>query len=336
MREVVFLKRNQEKWLDMEQMLSAYKKSPPDKLADLYIELMDDLSYAQTHYPDSNTTIYLNGLAVDIYQAIYENKKESAKNRLFNFWLYELPYEFYKVQRYLLYAFLIFAASVLIGVVSTAYDPTFPRVILGDSYVNMTLENIRQGDPMAVYKDPNSTLMFYQITTNNIKVSFMAFISGFLAGIGTVYIMFKNGIMLGAFQWFFHNEGILKESFLTIWIHGALEISAIVIAGAAGLLLGSGVVFPQTYKRSISITKKGRQALKIVVGLIPIFIMAGFLESFVTRLTDMYWVFRLGIILTSFGFIIYYFVIYPIIIHRRKNGDLLFAQKLIEKGIKLD
>ncbi len=117
------------------------------------------------------------------------------------------------------------ASFILIGVVSTAYDPTFPRVILGDSYVNMTLENIRQGDPMAVYKDPNSTLMFYQITTNNIKVSFMAFISGFLAGIGTVYIMFKNGIMLGAFQWFFHNEGILKESFLTIWIHGALEIS---------------------------------------------------------------------------------------------------------------
>lgn len=335
MREVVFLKRNQDKWLRMEKMLSSYKQSPPDKLADLYIELMDDLSYAQTHYPDSNTTIYLNGLTVEIYQAIYENKKERG-SRLFNFWRYELPYEFYKVQRYLLYAFLIFVASTLIGIVSTAYDPAFPRVILGDEYVNMTLENIRNGDPMAVYKDPNAEFMFYRITINNIKVSFTTFVAGFLAGIGSVYLLFKNGVMLGSFQWFFYNEGLLKESFLTIWIHGALEISAIVIAGASGLLLGSGVVFPQTYKRSVSIVKKARQALKIVIGLVPIFIMAGFLESFVTRLTDMHWIFRLGIILFSFGFIIYYFVIYPILLHRRIESDDMLKQKLKEEGIKLD
>ena len=88
MREVVFLKKNKKKWKQMEVMLSKYKVTAPDKLADLYIELMDDLAYAQTNYNDSNTTIYLNDLAVDIYQAIYENKKERT-NRLYNFWMYE-------------------------------------------------------------------------------------------------------------------------------------------------------------------------------------------------------------------------------------------------------
>lgn len=317
----------------MEIMLSEYKVTAPDKLADLYIELMDDLAYAQTNYDDSNTTVYLNALAVDIYQAIYENKKERA-NRFYNFWIYELPYEFYKVQRYLLYAFLIFLVSAIIGVVSTAYDDSFPRVILGDDYVNMTLENIKNGDPLAVYKSQDEASMFYMITINNIRVSFMTFVSGILGGLGTVYMLFKNGVMLGAFQWFFYNQGLLKESFLIIWIHGALEISAIVIAGASGLVLGAGVVFPKTYKRSVSIIKNAKKALKIIIGLIPIFIMAGFLESFVTRMTDAHWLIRLGIILTSFTFIIYYFVIYPIILHRKKENDVLFEAKL--KGLEIE
>lgn len=333
MREVVFLKKNQQKWKQMEKMLSEYKVTAPDKLADLYIELMDDLAYAQTNYDDSNTTVYLNDLAVDIYQAIYENKKERT-NRFYNFWIYELPYEFYKVQRYLLYAFLIFLISTIIGVVSTAYDDSFPRVILGDNYVNMTLDNIKKGDPLAVYKSQDEVSMFYMITINNIKVSFNTFVSGILGGLGTVYMLFKTGVMLGSFQWFFYNEGLLKESFLIIWIHGTLEISAIVIAGASGLLLGAGVVFPKTYKRSISIVKNAKKALKIIIGLVPVFIMAGFLESFVTRLTDTHWVIRLGIILISFAFIIYYFVIYPMILHRRKENDVLFEAKL--KGLEIE
>lgn len=333
MREVVFLKKNQKKWKHMEIMLSEYKVTAPDKLADLYIELMDDLAYAQTNYDDSNTTVYLNALAVDIYQAIYENKKERT-NRLYNFWIYELPYEFYKVQRYLLYAFLIFLVSTIIGVVSTAYDDSFPRVILGDNYVNMTLENIKKGDPLAVYKSQDETSMFYMITVNNIRVSFMTFVSGILGGLGTVYMLFKNGVMLGSFQWFFYNQGLLKESFLIIWIHGTLEISAIVIAGASGLLLGAGVVFPKTYKRSVSIVKNAKKALKIIIGLVPVFIMAGFLESFVTRMTDAHWIIRLGIILVSFLFIIYYFVIYPMILHRKRENDVLFEAKL--KGLEIE
>ncbi len=288
----------------------------PDKLADLYIELTDDLAFAQTNYPDSKTTIYLNGITAEIYQAVYKNKKEKS-NRFVNFWAHELPKEFKQSQKHLLYSFLIFMVAVLIGAVSTSYDEGFVRVILGDNYVNMTLENIEKGDPMAVYKGESSDIMFYSITTNNIKVSFYAFVLGIVFSVGTAWILFKNGIMLGAFQWFFYQKGLFMTSFLTIWIHGTLEISAIVIAGAAGFVLGNSILFPGTLNRITSLVKGARRAVKICIGLIPIFITAGFLESYVTRLTDMPIAFKLTIIIGSMSFIIYYYILLPIFLNRK-------------------
>ncbi len=327
MREVVFLRKNEKKWRDAEELLSYGSSINPDKLADMYVELTDDLAFSQTNYPDSKTTIYLNGVAAEIYQAVYRNKKEKS-NRFVAFWLHELPKEFYLSQKQLLYSFLIFLASFLIGMVSTSYDESFVRVILGDNYVNMTLENIEKGDPMAVYKDPNATNMFFQITTNNIQVSFLAFVAGlaylsfkpfmiFPFTFGTIYVLFVNGVMLGAFQWFFYQKGLFLTSFLTIWIHGTLEISAIIIAGAAGFVLGNSILFPGTLTRTASLIKAAKRAIKICIGLIPIFVVAGFLESYVTRLTEMHIALKLIIIIGSLSFIVYYFVVLPILLNRK-------------------
>ena len=117
--------------------------------------------------------------------------------------------------------------------------------------------------------------------------------------------------MLGAFQYFFHFHGLLFESILVIWIHGTLEISAIIIAGAAGLTMGNSILFPGTYSRRNSFAIGAKEGMKMIVSLIPIFITAGFLESFVTRYTDMPIVLSLFIILTSSSFVIWYFIIYP-------------------------
>ena len=338
MREVVFLRKNEKKWRDIEELLSYGTAINPDKLAAMYIELTDDLAFSQTNYPDSKTTIYLNGIAAEIYQAVYKNKKEKS-NRFLDFWTTELPKEFYLSRKQLLYAFLIFAISVLIGIVSTSYDEGFVRVILGDDYVNMTLENIEKGDPMAVYKDPNATVMFYQITTNNIRVAFLALVAGLVYftfqpfwvypfTFGSIYVLFTNGVMLGAFQWFFYQKGLFVTSFLTIWIHGTLEISAIIIAGSAGFVVGNSILFPGTLSRLDSLLGAAKRAVKICVGLIPIFIMAGFLESFATRLTEMHVGLKLMIIIGSFCFIIYYFVILPYLLNRTSS--------IIDRKISLD
>lgn len=315
MREAAFLKSNNRKWKQFESLIDA-KNPNPDQIAELYTELNDDLAYAQTYYPESKTTGYLNSLIGKLHQTIYKNKKEE-RSRFITFWTQELPELVAANHRYLLYSFLIFSVSVMIGAVSAAFDDSYVRLILGDFYVNMTLENIENGDPMAVYKDSGELGMFLGITLNNIKVSFLTFMAGIISSFGTGYILFKNGIMLGAFQYFFHTKNLLFDSVLTIWIHGTLEISAIIIAGAGGMMMGNGILFPGTFSRLESFKSGAKKGMKLVIGLVPIFIMAGFLEGFVTRHTEWPIYIRASIIIISMLFIMAYFIFYPL--YLRKN-----------------
>ncbi|MFL5765286.1 MAG: stage II sporulation protein M [Bacteroidia bacterium] len=316
MKEITFLKQNSEKWQQFETLITTKGASDPDLMADLFIRMTDDLSYSKTHYPKAKTTQYLNSIAARVHQEIYKNKKEK-RSRIITFWKYELPFIFKNSHKQLLYSFLIFSIAMLIGIVSTAYDDSFTRLVLGDTYVNMTLENISKGDPMAVYKSGTQIDMFLGITVNNIKVSFCAFALGILLSFGTAYILFFNGVMLGTFQYFFYSKGLLLQSSLVIWIHGTLEISAIVIAGCAGLTMGNSILFPGTYSRGVSFVRGAKQGVKIAVGLIPIFITAGFLESFVTRYSGMPIWLSISIIATSLSFIVWYFIIYPIRLHNK-------------------
>ena len=311
MREIAFLKKNADKWKEIEAFLISKEKVDPDQLADLFIELTDDLSYSRTFYPGSKTTQYLNSLTAKVHQSIYKSKKE-RKERFIRFWKYEAPLLFYKHRREIIISFAIFFIAMLIGVISSAGDSGFVRLIMGDSYVNMTLENIDKGDPMAVYKQMNGVDMFLGITFNNIRVSFFAFMMGLLISFGTAWILISNGIMLGAFQYFFHIHDLLIQSVLVIWIHGTLEISSIIIAGAAGITLGNSILFPGTYSRRQSFMIGAKEGLKMIVSLIPIFIIAGFLESFVTRHTGMPVYLSLAIIIGSLAFVLWYFFIYPV------------------------
>ena len=139
----------------------------------------------------------------------------------------------------------------------------------------------------------------------------MAFVSGLLTSFGTGFVLLQNGIMLGAFQTFFAQHDLLWESALAIWLHGTLEISAIIVAGAAGIAMGNGWLFPGTYPRLTSFRRGARRGLRIVVGTVPVFIVAGFIESFFTRHTEWPDLLRLSIILASLAFVIYYFIILP-------------------------
>ena len=169
MREIAFIKKNKSKWLALEQSLSSKDKQNPDELADSYIQLLNDLSFSQTYYPKSKTTIYLNSLVTQIYRKIYKTKR-LERNRLKSFFLYEVPSLVYQYQKQLIFAFALFFFFTAIGALSAAFDERFVRIILGDNYVNMTLENIKNGDPMAVYKRDGELNMFFGITINNIGV----------------------------------------------------------------------------------------------------------------------------------------------------------------------
>lgn len=318
--ESLFIKLNKEKWIEVDDAIQNKDRVSPDVLTNYFIRLTDDLSFAKTYFPNSKTHAYLNELTSNIHQLIYKNKRESSR-RIITFWKYELPRVVYECRRELLYSLVIFLISTIIGAVSANLDDNFARLILGDAYINMTEANIEKDDPMAVYKSAKEIEMFFGITINNIRVSFMVFAFGILGSFGAAYFLMSNGIMLGAFQCFFYTKGLLATSALTIWVHGTIEISSIIIAGGAGMVLGNSILFPGTYSRMVSFRKGAKKGLKIVIGLVPLFIIAGFLESYITRLTDIHDAFKLLIIGASLVLIVYYFVIYPIKLH--KNGNSL-------------
>jgi len=280
-------------------------------MAGQFTDLVNDLGYAKTFYPQSKVTQYLNGLASRIYLGIYRNKKEEA-SRIARFWKTELPLIVRKYHREIGYSFLIFLLFAVIAAFSAAHDESFVRGVLGDQYVDMTEENIAHGDPFGVYKRQDQLSMFFFIAVNNIQVSFTIFVLGFLVSIGTVWQLFRNGVMVGAFQYYFFAKGLGWQSILVIWIHGTLEISAIIISGAAGIVLGNSILFPGTHRRMDSLKRGGKDGLKLMIGLVPIFIAAAFLEGFVTRYSKMPIWLSGCILLASASFVIWYFVVYPI------------------------
>ena len=317
MKEVTFIRRNIEKWKETEKMVEQAASLSPDAVADVYTDLTADLAFAQTHFHASRITIYLNNLASALHNKIYRNKREKW-TRVITFWTQEIPQTMYEARRELRTSFLVFVISVAIGVISTMGDPDFVRLILGDYYVDMTLNNISKGTPMAVYDGSSELPMFLGITLNNVMVSFRCFAMGILTSFGTGYMLFSNGIMLGSFQTFFFQHGLLWESMLAVWLHGTLEIWAIIVAGAAGLALGNGWLFPGTYSRMESFRRGAKRGVKIVAGTVPVFIMAGFIEGFITRHTELPDALRLGMILTSLAFILFYYIYLP---NKRKDGN---------------
>lgn len=317
MREVLFIKQNKEKWLEFEYSLTNYSEHNPDDLANAYIQLLNDLSYSQTYYPKSKTTDYLNFLVSQIYRKIYKTRR-MERNRFLYFFSVEVPAIAFQYRKQILFAFVLFVFFTLLGVVSASEDQTFVRVILGDSYVDKTLENIKNGDAMAVYKSRGRVESFIGITMNNILVAAKAYIFGLSAGVLTFYIALFNGVMLGSFQYFFYQHGVFAESLRAIWLHGAMEIFSIVIATAAGFILASSILFPKTFSRKISFKIGVVDSAKLFLSLIPFFVAAGFIESFVTRLsTSMPLWINVLIILFTLLFISFYFLVYPIIVHKK-------------------
>jgi uncharacterized membrane protein SpoIIM required for sporulation len=316
LKEVVFIKNNEPYWKQFESFLKGDNEIDADSLAELYIHITDDLSYASTFYPDSPVVDYLNGIAIQAHQKIYKNKKEK-RARFLDFWKYEVPLAVRRSHRPLFYSLLIFCVAIGIGLFSIQTNPDFVRGILGDAYVNMTENNIEQGDPLAVYKSSSQGSMFIGISTNNVRVSFLVYVMGILGSIPAAYILFSNGVMVGAFVGFFIQKGMSWIALSTIFIHGALELSAIVIAGGAGLVLGNSFLFPGTYSRKDSLLEGARRSLKIIIGLVPVFIVAAILESYVTRLyIELGDIGRSIIVIVSFAFIIWYFIFYPIKVER--------------------
>jgi uncharacterized membrane protein SpoIIM required for sporulation len=329
MKETRFISQNKEKWSESETLLKEEVKDP-EKLSNLFTQVIDDLSFSRTHYPNRSVRVYLNKIAREYFSIIYSHRREK-KNRFKLFWLDELPQIIIFSKKPLLISLALFVFAMSVGVFSSINDPDFTSSILGETYVAMTKENIEKGDPMAVYKSAHQVDMFLGITFNNLMVAFRTYVFGVFLSIGTLAILLYNGIMVGCFQYFFIERGLFVESALTIWLHGTLEISSIILAGGAGLTLGSGLIFPGTYSRLQAFQMSAMRSLKLMLGVAPILVIAALIESFLTRYTDVPDFIKLLLILLSAAFIIGYFVVYPWL--KSKSG---FEQPIVETKLAAD
>lgn len=309
MKETRFIEQNKEKWTEFEHLLKSKSKNP-EKLSSLYVQITEDLSYAKTYYPNRLVKAYLNGLSQKLFLSLYKTRKQPLQKLRF-FFAEEMPFIMHQSRWQVFIAFFVFALATTIGVISCLNDPEYAAVVTSQYYVEMTEKNIESGDPMAVYKDPNAFHMFLRIAWNNLRVSFYAFALGITAGIGTIFFMLINGTMLGGFQFFFLGKGVFWQSVLTIWQHGTIEILCIILAGGAGIVMGSGVIFPNTYPRMQALQISAKKGMKIMIAITPLIILAAFIEAYITRLTEAPLFFRLFVILASLAIMVGYFVIYP-------------------------
>ena len=312
MREALFIKKNKDKWSKIQQSPA----TDADELANDFTELVNDLAYAKTFYPTSKVTRFLNGQASKIYLSIYQNRKEES-NRLATFWKYDLPLTVRKYHTTILLLFIFFSLFYIIGFFSSWNNPAYMRQIIGEGYVNMTEENIANGNPFGVYQTGTPLIVWIGIFINNTVVALTYYAKGLLFGIPTIISLLRFGVEVGAFDYMFASKGLGEMFVLTVFIHGTLEITCIIFASAAGVILGKSFLFPGTIARWASFKRGAKDGLKILVGIVPILMIAAFFEGFVTRHYRMHWGFSISILLASFLFIIWYFVIYPIQLQKK-------------------
>ena len=337
MKEIRFIEQNKARWSELEDALAG-KSKDPDQLSDLFVKVTDDLSYARTFYGNRVVRVYLNQLTQRLLRKLFRNTV-NHRAKLKDFVRVELPMAMYSCRKAMLLALIIFLVSAAIGVFSAAHDASFTESILGTDYINTTNANIDSGDPMAIYKDSDVLNMFLFIARNNLLVAFRTFLMGLLFSVGTAGILVFNGILVGVFQYYFITRGLGFESALAIWTHGSMEIPAIIISGGAGLMMGSGLVFPGTYTRLQALRLSARNSIRIMAAVTPIILIAALIESLITRFTELSDAFRLVFILLQLGFIVFYFVIYPLRIGRkneqiRLDEEVLPASKPIEEEME--
>jgi len=351
MRESKFIDQNAEKWKQYEQGIRENNLSA-DELERSFIELNDDLAYARTFYKHRSVRVFLNNLLTPVYDRIYNRKEFSWKN-IRDFFLIKAPAIHFKARWFILVSFLVVSIGFAIGYFGTRHDYQFAHTVLGSGYVHMTEENIAKGDPLGVYKYENTGEMFFGIATNNLKVGFLYFVMGALFCVGTMYFLLLNGIVLGVFTYMFTSRGLASEYILTVYQHGTLEILGLVIEGGAGIMLGAGLLFPGTLTRMQSIQNAARRSITMFMVCLPIIVLAAFIESYLTRFTEINNTLRALIILLSLCFMLYYFVIYPWLKFRNdkkfdilkdelkpeqqhdlKRGDILTAGELLVHNLR--
>ncbi|HTF81039.1 MAG TPA: stage II sporulation protein M, partial [Cytophagales bacterium] len=175
---------------------------------------------------------------------------------------------------------------------------------------------------------------FWYIAINNIRVSFAVFMFGLFWGIGSLIDILWEAIRLACFLFFFISRDLGFNALTSIFMHGAIEISSLIITGGAGFIMGKGLLFPGNYGRFQSFQMSAKRGIKIILSLIPFFLFAAFIEGYITRLTDIHPLFRLAFVVLCFVFIGFYFFIYPRFVVRKTQAIKYLNPEKLQSIVK--
>jgi uncharacterized membrane protein SpoIIM required for sporulation len=243
----------------------------------LYRQTAADLAALREDRASGQFARYLNQLLARAHNVIYSAHK-SKPSAILDFFKVTYPEVFRRNQQFVLVAFLIFAGSALLGAGLTFQDPDFKLNIIGPQMAQ-TIEKREMWTHSILGIKPYASSA---IMTNNISVGFMTFAMGITAGLGTIYMLIFNGLLLGVIGMACHLSGMSLKLWEFVAPHSVLELPAIFIAGGAGLRIASGLLFPGYLPRRESLVRAGREAVQLVVGTIPILVIAGVIEAFVS------------------------------------------------------
>ncbi len=279
-----FIKQHRDDWKQLEQLVAALSKGRRAITGDnitkfhrLYQKAAQNLSYSQTYFQHDNVTRYLNGLVSKAHNLLYKDQISSGKQIRYFFGTKFIGL-LLEQWNFVIVAMILFAIGGIGSFLAVMSDPLHIYSVLP--------ANVAQGvDPESLgsYDGAvNSSLMSASIMTNNIQVAILAFAGGITFGILTVYLLIYNGIMVGALAALFWHYDKSYDFWAYIVPHGIIELTAIFIAGGAGLLMGYKLFVPGNYSRGYQLKQQAKRSVQLLLGTIPLFVIAGIIEGFIT------------------------------------------------------
>ena len=292
MQQQAFVRRRGEAWQRLEELLSRAGRrglrrlQAPElfELGRLYRWTTSDLAYAQAHGFDPQLQHYLNRLTARAHAYVYGSTVEGGRARIARFFSETFPAEVRNSWPYvgLCIALTVLWAAVAYGIV--ARDPSNAFALLPESIVPQHITRSLHDSNFAFTPDASS-MMSSLIITNNIRVAYFTFAAGIVTlGAGTLYLIVFNALMLGALGALFAHAGFGPDFWATVAPHGVIELTAIQIAGGAGLLIAAGVLLPGRLRRRDAIAQNSRRAGVLIAGVTAMLCVAGLIEGFFSPL----------------------------------------------------
>ena len=251
-----------------------------DELQDLgllYRQTASDLATVREDITSRSLASYLNQLLARAHNLIYMGKR-TRWNRIVDFYLNTYPRIFRETFPLVLAAALLFVASGIAGAIVTLRDPGFAYQILGPEMIE-TIEKREMWTHSIVAVQPMAAS---GIMTNNIMVGFTMFAAGITAGFGTLWLLVTNGLLMGVVAAATARAGMALQLWDFVAPHGVLELPAIFIAAAAGLEIARGLLFPGIISRRQSLARAGNRGAQLLLGTIPMLVIAGGIEAFIS------------------------------------------------------